>query len=207
MQPNFEFRIREKIQRWHLPGPAATVARRITKRLGELQGLVAPRVQSACLSTLFNRWCTPRRFQQRDSHRNRCLLGCPGLAEDSIEHYVHCGTIHAVADTYLHMRQYFPLQAEHFMLASRVLQDGEVLTCMAILTYAAYMATNHYRQSGAVCREVAIESLKQHCRNAVRRHSSSVRILDRRWSMPPGQHRRATETQQIPDSDPHSIWV
>ena len=98
-QPVFIYRIREKIRRWHLPCVEARSS--ISRNLCSLRTLVSPRVQSACFSTIWNRWCTPRRFQKRDSGDNRCLLGCGGCAEDSIGHYARCRAVRRTADSYL----------------------------------------------------------------------------------------------------------
>jgi hypothetical protein len=42
-RPNTEYRLREKLKRWRLLGPAGTVARKVLRRLLALRGLVAPR--------------------------------------------------------------------------------------------------------------------------------------------------------------------
>ena len=64
-QPNFEYRFRARVARWKMEGVVAHTSIRILTRLRELNRLVAPRVQSAMFSTLWNRWCIPRRFQRR----------------------------------------------------------------------------------------------------------------------------------------------
>ena len=51
--------------------------------------LVPPRVVAAVFNTILNRWATHRRFQEKSSVTNVCLLGCGGEAEDSIEHYTN----------------------------------------------------------------------------------------------------------------------
>lgn len=100
-KPNFGYRLRHKLDRRKLGGVEAITAATIEKRLGVLRKLVAPRVQAAVFSTLWNRWCTPRRFQRRGCQENQCLLGCGGMAEDSIEHYSFCKAVRAVASSML----------------------------------------------------------------------------------------------------------
>ena len=87
------------------------------------------------------------------------MLGCGGLAEDSIEHYIHCKTVQKVADYYLKLGL-SPLRVEHFMLsADRFAEDRDALTCMAFLIYAAYNATNFYRLGGGTDQDTAFDGI------------------------------------------------
>ena len=159
-----------------------------------LPGLVTPRVQGACLSMLWNRWCTPRRFQNRESPDNRCVLGCGGAAEDSIEHYVHCKSIRKVAYSFLRLGRLGNLNKEHFMLAyGGFSNDAETLACMAVLIYAAYNATNCYRQTGGTDSTTAVQHMEQQCRNAAMGHRKLSRILDSRWEEPSGPRARRSQ--------------
>ena len=162
----------------------AQVGAKVLKHLRFVRDLVAPRVQAACFSTIWNRWCTPRRFKNRKSKLNVCLLGCGGLAEDSIEHYSHCKAVRTVANTYLRLGMHFTINLEHFLLAAEDLDEiPEATICLAILIYATYTSTNAIRASGAIplSHDTAAEMLKQNCRNAVAGHASSTRVVDRRW--------------------------
>ena len=99
-------RIRAKYRRWKLDDAArhltifggarertpAWQCRRAALLLRALGAMVPPRVQAAVFSTMWNRWTTARRFQ----NRAKCLLGCAGCAQDSIEHYCRCPTVRAV---------------------------------------------------------------------------------------------------------------
>ena len=86
-------RNRAKMSRWDLhdalkhPAPSHTScrqntpawqSRRALANLQLLQQLAPPRVCAAALSTLWNRWCTHRRFQKRHLVTNRCMLGSEG---------------------------------------------------------------------------------------------------------------------------------
>ena len=181
--PNYVYRIRERIVRWKLEGIPAKIGANIERILGMLSSLVAPRIASAVLSTLLNRWCTPRRFQNRDSSLNVCLLGCPGLAEDSIEHYAHCACVRNVACRYLALGHAWHSNLQHFMLADDTLDDSRTLVCMTVLIYATYTATNIVRNKGAspFLQNDAIELVKQCCRNGVMGHSHSTKIINRCW--------------------------
>ena len=61
--PNFQYRIREKLTRWKLGGVEAKLGAIVHRRMLALQKTVAPRVQAAVFSTIWNRWCTHRRYQ------------------------------------------------------------------------------------------------------------------------------------------------
>ena len=80
-------RVRHKIERWCFDSDTpGQVARRIVHQMPRLGKLVAPRVLSAVIRTLYNGWCTARRFQSSGC----CCLGCPYEGTDSIEHYARC---------------------------------------------------------------------------------------------------------------------
>ena len=167
-----------------LAGLETNVGAVIFKRLSQLKDRVAPRVASACFSTIWNRWCTPRRFQRRGSPLNFCLLGCPGLAEDSIEHYARRKIVRRVADRFLALSQQLTVGIDHFMLSSEDLKDDtEVLVCIAILVYGTYTATNILRARGPtrIQLDEAFKLLKQSCRNGVMGHSSSSRLIVGIW--------------------------
>jgi hypothetical protein len=179
-RPDVEERIRAKLVRWRLPGPPAHVAERVRCRLTSLANLVTPRVAAACFSTIWNRWTTARRFQKRHRQVNHCMLGCEGGAEDSIEHYCRCSTVRSVAAKYLRLWPDMDLQT--FMLADARLQNDDSLICVAIIIYATFMATNRFRQEGGASQRVANDALEQYCRNAVKGHLRSQRVVDSRWS-------------------------
>ena len=54
---------------------------------------------------------------------NVCLLGCGGLAEDSIEHYARCRAVRAVANSSLRLGRTLTIDIDHFMLSSDDLRD------------------------------------------------------------------------------------
>ena len=81
----------------------------------------------------------------------------------------------------LRLDQHFIVGKQHFLVADSGLKDPEILTCMALLVYAAYNVTNIARQEGFMKTQDAIEALKQGCRNGVRGHSGSTKTLDSRY--------------------------
>ena len=151
------------------------------RKLQYLSDWVAPRVCAATFSTLWNRWTTARRFQKRNLDCNRCVLGCGGEAEDSLEHYSRCKVVRAVAGTILKIGTDEDDTKDWFFLNGKCSVEGEDLACLALLHYASYNATNDYRRNGIRDPERARDAMVQHLRNAVRGHSASTKLLDNRW--------------------------
>ena len=104
-----EDQIMTKINRRKCPDPAGRVARRAENRLQSAFSLVSPRVAIVFFGTLWNRWCTARRFQEEGA----CIFGCPGEAQDSIEHYTRCPVQLHFARNVLH------IPAEHTGIFNR----------------------------------------------------------------------------------------
>jgi hypothetical protein len=196
-KPDAEDRVRDKITRWKLQGPPAHVSRRILGKLSRLGHLVTPRVAAACLSTLWNRWTTARRFQKRCRRENRCMLGCGGGAEDSIEHYSCCSIVRTVGAGYL--RLWTDIGLSTFMLADARIQDDDALICVAILVYATYRSTNLFRPMGGADPSVAKDAMEQFCRDAVDGHALSRKILDARWV----KEQRPVQTSKRARTNPH----
>jgi hypothetical protein len=180
-RPDAENRVRAKLERWRLPDPPAHVAQRILRRLQRVRELVPPRVGAAYFSTLWNRWTTARRFQRRGTPECTCVLGCGGLAEDSIEHYACCAALRLVARRFLRLDSELSYGLQRFLIAEKGDPDDEDLVCRAVLVYAMYMATNHFRPLGGTDQQRAVAALEQYCRNAVRGHLQSERVIDGRW--------------------------
>ena len=200
--PNAEMRIRSKLARWKLDGVPAHVARRVLGRLQSLRSSVTPRVLAAVWSTLWNRWATARRFQRRHDATNRCLLGCAGDAEDSIEHYANCAAVRAVAARYLRLPHPERLGLQDFLLADAGLAEDAILVCTSILVYATFSAMNKFRHSGRTTFEVATDALVQFCKMATEGHSASAKVLDSRWILSDGDGLRSSRRRRRAISDP-----
>jgi hypothetical protein len=141
-------------------------------------------VSSAVLSTIYNRWATARRFQRRAQLCNRCVLVCPGDAEDSIEHYVRCHAVRSFASSFLNLSFSHADAVEEFVLASectRWTANTRDLSMLAILIYSVYRATNAARAQGNVSPTFAKQMLGQYAKEAVRGHRMSSQLLDRGW--------------------------
>ena len=106
--------------------------------------LVPPRVALVLFRTVFNGWCTARRFQVKEA---KCLLGCdPGSRQgchDSIEHYAHCPVVKHFAMHSLNIPQSCVGGLFNFLCMKPV--DDEVLTLQLLLAFAMYRATNCWR--------------------------------------------------------------
>jgi hypothetical protein len=184
-QPHAEDRIRHKQSRWKLQGLPGANARRVLRRLDLLKSLVTPRVSAAVLSTIYNRWTTARRFQRRTQSCNHCVLGCPGGAEDSIEHYARCHVVRSFGLSFLNFSFSHADALEDFVLAGadiRWSENMKDLTMLAILIYSVYRTTNTARVQGRVSSTIAKQMLGQFVKEAVRGHPISAKVVDQAWS-------------------------
>ena len=135
-----------------------------------------PRVSAAALSTLWNRWCTARRFQRVAA----CVLGCADQ-EDSIEHHVNCPHVRKFAASFLGLAIAGAQGMEFFMLADAALDDETVLTKDGILIYAVFRVTESLRRQRAGDNGELQHMLQQTARNTVRGHLRTARVLDNAW--------------------------
>jgi hypothetical protein len=173
-------RMENKLRRFHLPGPPAIIATRVLRRMVRLRTLIPPRVSAAVLSTLWNRWATKRRVEQR---WGPCTLRCSPTAADSLEHYAHCPVIRQAAIEHLNLRlRGWPYGLTDFMMATGPLSaphpSESILVRTALLVYATYMVTNAARhqspadsaESAAMMHQAIIESTRGHerCQTIVR---------------------------------------
>ena len=155
-----EFRIRSNHERWRLnttrvhpnmeldvlTSTPAWQARRTLHNLHLLGSLTTPRVWAAVFGTVWNRWVTARRTDQRHSKVNVCVFGCSNTADDSIEHYSRCAYTRELAARYLHLDMATQANLHSFMLCNPFMTTREELVTSAILVYAIYRGTNHYRR-------------------------------------------------------------
>jgi hypothetical protein len=137
-------RMKDKLCRWHQPGLPRRLATRVLRQLNQLRKLCQPRIVSASLSTIWNRWTTERRMTHLGGHNRGCLFGCSSTAADSIEHYFSCAVVRRWRDQRLpHCVRDHGLQ--HALLISRM-SDAQ-LKAQGLLTYVVYRTTNHIRHS------------------------------------------------------------
>ena len=186
-------RLREKLTRWTeckgnaigsgIPGNIGEVAPRIHRNLMTLHKFLPPRMCAAVLRLLFNGWSTHRRFQNRGLDTNRCMLGCPGEAEDSIEHYCRCPAVKHIQMTKLRVDVSSELALSFWSL--NMCGDEDSLTAAAMSIYATYMATNHYRHSRrASSTERAQDAMKQYLIQGCFGYPKVGKFLRHRWKSP-----------------------
>ena len=195
-------RIRHKQSRWALNKRAihshwrgtvweltpAWQARRTWQNLQTLSTLCTPRVQAAALSTVFNRWTTARRFQQRHCPWNVCVMQCSPTAEDSLEHYCRCPHTRELASRYLRLDADSQVNMHTFNFCNPAVNTQEDLVATALLVYAVYRGTNHLRHEGDATEhqgDGVYGLLRQYVREAVLNHRRSARILNQRWCTNP----------------------
>lgn len=186
-------RIRENISRWcegqpeykgergwGISTPLGTAAHTCHRNLNELKSFLPPRVCASVFRTIANGWCTHRRFQQRFCSTNKCMFGCPGQAEDSIEHYCRCPVTLEVLRTQLNA-SVSPQRALSFWLMD-CSRSEDMAICSALSCYAAYSTFNYYRCSKKIpSQNVAIDAMKQSIFQAVQGSSQLRGWLDNRW--------------------------
>ena len=108
-----------------------------------LSKLVAPRVLSAVVHTLWNGWCTKRRFQVEHSD---CIFRCSAdNGEDSIEHYAQCPSLSVFLEVLAGDGP--PVSMDEFLLLTHDHWEDESLKDRALGLGAIYMAHNHARMS------------------------------------------------------------
>ena len=173
---NAENRVRAKLQRWKLQDPPGYVARRAIRRLSTAFSLVAPRVAVVLFGTLWNRWCTARRFQEDGT----CIFGCPGEAQDSIEHYSRCPRQIDFALRKMHLPPQHVGSLQAFMVLNKNIDD-DLQTMLMINLYACYATRNalKHHQDPDSCRNIG-ECMLQFAKQAVYGHPKS-RSVFARW--------------------------
>jgi len=196
-QPNGIYRIRHKLSRWFdkdrnrrdstsigfkLAGTPQHIATRCFRNLQMLPSLVPPRICAAVLRTIFNGWCTARRFQKRRTTLNRCLLGCGADAEDSIEHYCCCPAVQDTLWCKLRLRFHGGRALSYWMMNEESDVHHDHLRGVAIIVYAAYMATNTYRKRGRASYQTARDAVGQFIIQGVSGHAGASEFVDNRWN-------------------------
>ena len=169
-------------------------SRRALANLQLLRQLAPPRVCAAALSTLWNRWCTHRRYPKRHLSTNRCMLGCGDTAEDSIEHYFHCKITKDVLRRQLNLPPPLLANLHSGLLCNANIQNTDQLTTLALLNYGLYNTTNYIRHTPSTPPNQITDMLMQHIREGARHHSNATSVLDNRWT----QGKRSDPLPPIP---------
>ena len=149
---------------------------------------------------MWNRWCTARRFQEDGT----CVFGCPGEAQDSIEHYAHCPSQVSFARTKLHIPAEHSGSLQAFMCLNKNVDD-DLRAILVINLYACYAARNamkHHHDPQA-CFNVA-ECMLQFAKQAVFGHAKS-RDVFARWVQVP--NRIPLADSRAPRGESANRWI
>jgi len=171
LYPHIEDRVRHKIERWCLdPDLPGHVSRRLVHHLPRLGKLVAPRVVAAVLRTLYNGWCTARRFQSVGC----CCMGCQYLGTDSIEHYARCPLTSQLREQ-LHLSERFH-SLLGFLGGLRDQSDHE-RTLNSLVVFAVYSTVNNLRHAGHLPADQVSHMLMEYVKLGAGGNSYSLSVL------------------------------
>ena len=192
---NVEHRLRTLQKRWRLndrqrhphsklvvrTATPAWQAERTLHNLRTLASLTTPRIWAAVFGTICNRWCTARRYQQRHTKHNQCVLRCSATAEDSIEHYCRCPYTRELAARLLRLDPSTQVNMHVFSLCCPDITTQEDLVASAVMIYAVYRATNHFRHHPEHPTTDVFNALRQWAREGAMGDTYTARLLTNRW--------------------------
>ena len=141
-----------------------------------------PRIQAAMFSTMWNRWSTTHRYQQKASD---CLLGCGFEGGDRIEHYCRCGIVKDLCRKRLNINPDMFANLHSFTLTSPHIRTRSILCMVGLLNYATYKAVNNirHRNKGVPCSaDVGRDALAQAVREGAMGHQFAIKSLRERWN-------------------------
>ena len=199
--PRVVERIRNKVERWRgisygLSGLPGHYSNRMARRIIHLATLVTPRVHAAVFKTLWNGWCTHRRFQRRHWASNICFFKCGDScsistscsssrgAEDSLEHYCRCPVVLRVANHLFHFSYPEEMGLDLWALNSAWLDTPANMRGLALLVYGVYMAFNSIRYNKISDSAQAFHCIVQHCKQGAMGHAPSMAHMEACWRSP-----------------------
>ena len=181
VEPELAFRVRHRLERWTFEGRPRVLAESFLARMAELQRAAPPRVCSAVLSTSWNRWVTERRWQRRWMPTNRCRFGCPGGAEDSLEHYGYCRQLRAFHARHLQLR----IPEGHSWLHGWMLGDTfETKTerlRAGLGAYASYRLYNLQKCGEGIPTDAQSDAFGQYLKEGALGSSVMEKVLEEVW--------------------------
>ena len=171
---NIEWRLRERLGRWQVQLAPRIVACRSMVLLKRIAKLVAPRVWVVVFKTLYNAWCTKRRFQEQGC----CVFKCNPQALDAIEHYCHCPVFRKLHTDFLRTRP--PNGMQEFLLLNHSSLGDDGLITNAVALYALFTAFNHFRINSPCNSQIVKDFLERSTYHGVLNHPRSRRVLQDR---------------------------
>ena len=212
IEQDAESRMRTKLRRWNLNSEDMCrtlsltayqstpnwTARRALHTLCLVRQHVTPRVAAAVWGTMWNRWTTTARCEQRSS---RCLLCDEDSALDKIEHYCRCPVVKDLGVRHLKLdaSRYFNIRT--FTGTNPHTRSVEDVQMCSLLVYATYRATNFQRHaSSALDRNQLHDAMKQWCREGCFGHLGCMKALSDRW-------KRAAASTPLPNMPPVPVLL
>jgi hypothetical protein len=177
-------RIFHKLERWHKQFRLTTdkenpnlMVERVKRRLTFSASHLSPKIHAAHFRTIWNGWCTDRRFQVSCNSLG-CRFGCGECSDDSIEHYSCCPYVKR-----FHEHLHLPLRGTflaNFLGLCEQGREGE-LNVRLIALYACYKVHSILTHSPALpldtfklLKEAAITAvLGDHCNSMWLTHFTS----------------------------------
>ena len=173
--------MRKRLEKLEVPIYPRIRAQRAVLMARRLAKLTAPRVVAAVLRTLWNGWCTKRRF----GSQGRCLF-CGCQKGDALEHISVCRTLAQFGTEHLRL-QYHGGQ-QHRRMAFLLLDppselSDERLTLGALRVAASYQLHCKFRRrpDSLDGEGVVRRALEQSCKELVQGHERSLSVYDKRW--------------------------
>ena len=156
LQPGLNRSIRRNVerQRHHITRVEGRINHEHTTRMIErnhttVKAQCPPRVWAVAWRTIWNGWCTSRRFQSAGP----CRFGCRSLgAADSLEHYSCCDKIWSAGTEFADVPHHCHRKPSYFLIMN---DDADhVITGIAWMIYGALRVYDQLRHDTALTAEV-----------------------------------------------------
>ena len=191
-------RLRHKLDRWQFTEEVHGIGcRRIERHLPNMGKVVAPRVLSSGLRTLYNGWCTARRFQSTGT----CKLGCKWDGTDSLEHYAICPKVTRLRRALGLPESFHSLLG--FMNGIGGVEDSH-RALNWLVVFAVYSSVNTLRHSGPLSADQVHHMMMEFCKIGASSHKYSLRVLSAAlgtgsWDLPvPGRGKTRARGARVP---------
>ena len=110
------------------------------------------------------------------------MFRCNATAEDSIEHYCQCAITKKILRSRLNLDPNLYGNLHTLLLCNIHTTTNDQLTSTALLTYALYNTTNHYRHNPPNNSHQAYDAISQALIEGAKHHPGASSTLDNRWN-------------------------